>query len=136
MQVLINVDVPNIHAAREFYERALGLRLKRLLFDNTVAEMQGGSASLFLTLKEEGSSPSRATTQLRHYGRHWTPIHLDYVVECVEAAVSKACEAGASLEGEIESFPWGYLATMSDPFGNGFCLIQWQGRGYDDTVSS
>ena len=57
MQILVNVDVPDLDRAIDFYCRALGLRLARRLFDGTVAELAGGSMSLLLTLKEAGSSP-------------------------------------------------------------------------------
>jgi predicted enzyme related to lactoylglutathione lyase len=32
---------------------------------------------------------------------------------------------------EIESYPWGRLAVMSDPFGHGFCVLQFSGGGYE-----
>tara|TARA_R110000751_G_scaffold196594_1_gene301814 strand:- start:4 stop:132 length:129 start_codon:yes stop_codon:yes gene_type:complete len=38
---------------------------------------------------------------------------------------------GAVQEGGIKSFDWGILATMSDPFGNGFCLMAFAEGGYD-----
>jgi hypothetical protein len=27
---------------------------------------------------------------------------------------------------------WGKLALMADPFGHGFCFVQFVGRGYDE----
>ena len=41
---------------------------------------------------------SPATAQTRDYGRHWTPVHLDIVVDDVDAAVARAVAAGATLE--------------------------------------
>jgi catechol 2,3-dioxygenase-like lactoylglutathione lyase family enzyme len=38
---LINVDVDDLEKAIEFYRSALGLTLKRRLFNDTVAEMAG-----------------------------------------------------------------------------------------------
>jgi hypothetical protein len=26
---------------------------------------------------------------------------------------------------------WGRIALLSDPFGHGFCLLQFEGAGYD-----
>ena len=49
----------------------------------------------------------------------------------VSAAVDRAVAAGAQLEGEIETFSWGRQATLSDPFGHGFCVLQFRGQGYD-----
>jgi predicted enzyme related to lactoylglutathione lyase len=48
--------------------------------------------------------------------------------------VARARGAGAVLEGAIASHPWGRIALMADPFGNGFCLVQFVGRGYDEVL--
>jgi hypothetical protein len=29
---------------------------------------------------------------------------------------------------------WGHLAMMSDPFGHGFCVLQFSGNGYDEVA--
>ena len=49
-----------------------------------------------------------------------------------EAAVQKAASLGATLEGSITTHKWGRLALMADPFGNGYCFVQFLGRGYDE----
>jgi predicted enzyme related to lactoylglutathione lyase len=132
--LLINIDVPDLEEGVEFYERAVGLRLGRRLFDGTVAEMLGASSPIYLVVKNSGSSPSSQTSQRRDYSRHWTPVHLDFVVEDIELAVEKALAAGATLEAKLQSFAWGHLVTMSDPFGHGLCFLQWSGRGYDEVA--
>jgi lactoylglutathione lyase len=38
------------------------------------------------------------------------------------------------LEGGIQSFNWGRMAFMSDPFGHGFCLLEFIGEGYDEAT--
>jgi len=43
-----------------------------------------------------------------------------------------AIEAGATIEGEIQTHNWGRIAHMADPFGHGICFIQFLGRGYDE----
>jgi predicted enzyme related to lactoylglutathione lyase len=43
--------------------------------------------------------------------------------------------AGAQLEGDIQTHKWGRIANMADPFGNGFCLIEFIGRGYGEIAS-
>lgn len=129
LSLLVNVDVSDLETAIRFYESGIGLHLERRLFDGTVAEMGGSSSLVYLLEKPRGSSPSPATAQLRDYRRHWTPVHLDFVVADLESAVDRARGAGASVEGGVGTFSWGRLATMSDPFGNGFCLVQWTG-GY------
>jgi predicted enzyme related to lactoylglutathione lyase len=132
MNLLINVDVDDLERAVAFYRDGLGLRAGRRLFAGSVAEMLGGSSSLHLLAKPPGSSAGGEFPGVRNYRRHWTPVHLDFEVEDVLAAVRRALEAGARLEGEIRSFGWGRLATLSDPFGHGFCLLQLTARGYDD----
>jgi uncharacterized glyoxalase superfamily protein PhnB len=53
---------------------------------------------------------------------------------CIDAAVRRARAAGATLEREIQSKKWGRLANLADPFGNGLCLLELVGRGYDELV--
>ena len=99
------------------------LRVERLLFDRSVAEMAGASSKIYLMAKPAGSATSLEDSAVRDYRRHWTPVHLDFEVDDVSAAVERAVTAGAKLEGAIQSFSWGRQATLSDPFGHGFCLL-------------
>jgi len=131
MQLLVNIDVDNIERAIEFYRGAFGLRLGRRLFDGSVVEMLGASSMIYLLAKPAGSSASPQVSSVRDYHRHWTPVHLDFEVEDIGTAVERAVAAGARLENEPRSFNWGRLATLSDPFGHGFCLLQFTDRGYD-----
>ena len=39
--------------------------------------------------------------------------------------------AGAVQEGETCDAPYGRLAMFADPFGHGFCLIEFNEAGYD-----
>lgn len=136
MQILINIDVDDLDRALAFYERAVGLRLGRRLFGGAVAEMLGAEAPIYLVANPNDSVAVPQSNLTRDYRRHWTPVHLDFVVADMESAVRVALAAGATLEGEIGAFDWGMLATMSDPFGHGFCLIQFVGRGYDEAATS
>jgi predicted enzyme related to lactoylglutathione lyase len=61
-------------------------------------------------------------------------VHLDFAVPDLDAALAKAVAAGARLELPVQSFVWGRQACLSDPFGHGFCLVQWQGGGYDEVA--
>lgn len=131
MQILVNVDVDDLDRAIAFYTTALGLRVERRLFDGSVAEMTGASSKIYLMAKPAGSLPSPGATSVRDYRRHWTPVHIDFEVDDVSAAVERAVAAGAKLEGGIQSFSWGRQATLSDPFGHGFCVLQFSSRGYD-----
>ena len=124
MKFLIDIDVDDMDKGVEFYTRALGLSVGRVPRPGQVVELVGGSSSIYLLKNEEGSSPSKATAQTRTYKRHWTPVHFDVEVENIDDAVTRAVSAGATLENDIQKFPDGYLALMSDPFGHGFCFVQ------------
>jgi predicted enzyme related to lactoylglutathione lyase len=134
MQILVNIDVDDLERAIDFYTRAIGLNLHRRLFDGSVAEMSGASAKIYLMAKAAGSAPSAGASAMRDYGRHWTPVHLDFEVDDVPAAVDRSVAAGAILEGDIGSFSWGHQATLSDPFGNGFCVLRFTRGDYDEVA--
>ena len=131
MQLVINIDVDDLEKAINFYTAALGLRAGRRLFEGSVAEMLGAASVIHLLAKAPGTHAAPGSSLTRDYRRHWTPVHLDFEVENIAAAVDRAIRAGAALEDEVRSFKWGHLATMSDPFGHGFCLVQFVGNGYD-----
>lgn len=130
MQVLINIDVPDIEKAIAFYERGLGLQLSRMLFDNRVAEMTAGALVVHLLHKPPASTATPAGDR-RTYERHWTPVHLDFVVDDIALATDRAVAAGAALEQPPRERDWGKLALLSDPFGNGFCLLEFHGTPYE-----
>lgn len=131
MQFLVNIDVDNLEKAIHFYQAAFGLKIGRR-FGAEFVEMLGGGASVYLLVKAPGTAPTSAEGEVRHYDRHWTPVHLDFVVEDLESAVQQALNAGARLEAPVSITKWGKLALMADPFGHGFCLLQFLGRGYDE----
>src|SRR5882724_9314805 len=125
------LDVDDLEKAARFYGSAFGLMVGRR-FGAFGLEMLGSSASIYLLVKSPGTSASDTTSHRRSYQRHWTPVHLDFVVEEIEPAVQRAVLAGARLEQPIATHKWGELALMADPFGHGFCFVQFLGRGYDE----
>ncbi len=129
--LLVNIDIDDLDRAVAFYAEAFGLQPARR-FGEFGVEMLGASCPVYLLAKPAGSTPTATTPhQRRDYQRHWTPVHLDFIVPDVAAAVRRAETAGARLEGEIRTHEWGRIAVMADPFGHGFCLIEFVGRGYD-----
>lgn len=130
MRLLVNVDVPELDRAIAFYTRAIGLTVGRR-FDSSFVELLGADAPIYLLVKPTGSDPFRGATQPRTYERHWSPVHLDFVVDDIDAAVARALAAGAIADGPITDHPYGRLAMFADPFGHGFCLLQFVGDGYD-----
>ncbi len=131
MNVLINIDVPDLPRAIAFYQNALGLTLSRTL-DDDVAELSGAGTSIFLLQKQEHSSANKSHPALRQYIRHWTPVHLDFVVDDLTAAAQKAEAAGAVRESECIEWRCSKCITFSDPFGHGFCLIEFTHGTYED----
>ena len=130
-QLLVNIDVDDLDKAVRFYTEALGLRVGRR-FGTGAVELLGAEAPLYLLVKEPGTAPFKGAAAKRDYARHWSPVHLDFAVEDVEAAVARAEAAGAKRERAISTHKWGRMALMADPFGHGFCLLQFTGRGYDE----
>ncbi len=126
---IVNLDVPDLAVAEAFYTEAFGLQIGRRLGPGAV-ELLGGPTPLYLLQNEAGSAATE-DGDVRDYGRHWTPLHLDWVVNGIEAALARAVAAGATLEQPLREHRWGRIAVLADPFGHGFCLIQFSGEGYD-----
>ena len=131
MNLLVNIDVNDLERGIRFYTTAFSLDVTRR-FGADGAELSGGSSKIYLLLKAADSEATPTTSQRRGYERHWTPVHLDIIVEDIESAVARAIHAGAILEKPVRTSSWGKIALMADPFGHGFCLVQFLGRGYDE----
>lgn len=132
MRLLLNIDVPDLTAAERFYVAAFGLRKARRLGDGAL-ELLGAAMPIYLLHKPDGSEG--AGGQPRSYARHWTPLHVDVVVEDLDAALATALAAGARQEGAARDEPWGRIVQVADPFGHGWCLIQFLGNGYDEITT-
>jgi predicted enzyme related to lactoylglutathione lyase len=133
-RLIVNIDVDDLDRAVGFYTAALGLAVGRR-FGRDAIELVGAEAPVYLLVSASGTPPFPGAGTVRDYGRHWTPVHLDFAVDDLEEAVRKAVAAGATVEAPIGGRKWGRIALLSDPFGNGFCLLQFQGRGYDEIAT-
>jgi predicted enzyme related to lactoylglutathione lyase len=131
MKVIVNIDVPDLARAIDFYNAALGLKLSRII-DNDVAELIGTSSVIYLLQHPAGSYPVSTLPFVRDYSRHWTPVHMDFVVGDVTEAARRALAAGAIQESECVEWKGSKCITFSDPFGNGFCVIEFAGEAYDE----
>jgi predicted enzyme related to lactoylglutathione lyase len=131
MDLLVNLDVDDLEKGVRFYSTAFGLVVGRR-FGAFGVEMLGSSVPIYLLAKGPETQAAPTIAQCRSYERHWTPIHLDFVVGDIGSAVETAVSAGARLEKPITTYKWGKLALMADPFGHGFCFLQFLGRGYDE----
>jgi predicted enzyme related to lactoylglutathione lyase len=125
---LINIDVPDIKKAEAFYCGVFDLKIVRRL-DPTAVELSGLGVPCFLLQKTAGTEAFRGDSCKRNYSRHWTPIHLDITVTNIQKVYDRAVAAGAKAESEIREAPYGKIAVMSDPFGHGFCLIEFNEQG-------
>jgi len=126
--ILLNIDVPDLAAAERFYVEAFALQVGRR-FGTDFVEILGWPVPLYLLRKEPGTIT--AGSQPRRYERHWTPVHADVVVADLDAATARAVRAGARIERGPQDVAFGRIACLADPFGNGFCLIEFSARGYD-----
>jgi predicted enzyme related to lactoylglutathione lyase len=127
---LINIDVSDIKKAEAFYCGVFGLRVTRR-FGGDGLELSGLGVPCFLLQKAEGSAAFPNGRDTRNYSRHWTPVHLDITVTDIEVMQQRALAAGARAESDIRTVPYGKIALMADPFGHGFCLIEFNEKGYD-----
>lgn len=130
---LINIDVSDLEVAEAFYTSAFGLQVGRRL-GPAALELNGAGVAIYL-LETKQDSPATPNNDPRRFQRHWTPVHLDFVVNDMDAAVRRAVMAGAVQETEIATHDWGRIARFADPFGNGLCIIEFSARGYDALVS-
>ena len=128
--LLVNIDVPDLERGIAFYTEALGLTVGRR-FGPDFVELLGCPIPIYLLRKDAATPIGPAGGDVRRYVRHWSPIHPDFVVDDMEAAIARVIEAGAGQEGATCDAPYGKLAMFADPFGHGFCLIAFNEDGYD-----
>lgn len=132
--LLINIDVPDVIAGERFYTAALGLTVGRRL-GSDIVELTGCDAPIYLIAKPAGTAIGPAGGDFRRYHRHWSPVHPDFTVDDLDRAIARALAAGATQEGETIDLPYGRQAMFADPFGHGFCLIEFNAAGYDAIAS-
>src|ERR1700676_2423191 len=119
MKLEICIDVDDVDRAVEFYGRGLGLEIQQ--HEKEWAKAVLGEQVFWIMKIAPG--PSGAIS--RDYKRHWTPVHLDFHVDDVDAIVKRALAAGGKLDHEIQRKPdGGAMANLSDPCGNGIDLVQ------------
>jgi hypothetical protein len=109
MDLLINIDVPDLDRGVDFNAQALGLAVTRRL-GSEVVELGGWPVRVYLLQKPSGSIG--ATDTPRRYDRHWTPVHFDVVVDDTEGAVARALAAGARAETDIRVETWGHTFDL------------------------
>jgi predicted enzyme related to lactoylglutathione lyase len=122
MKYSVTIDVPNMDEGLKFYRDALGLTEVARPFPTYVV-LQCGTAKIGLMEKVAGSKPAKGSDDVRRYGRHWTPIHIDFDVDDYEVTLARVLNSGAICEQKFEGGDHPPIAFCSDPFGHGFCIV-------------
>ena len=130
LEVHAYIEVNDLDRGVAFYCSGLGLSLKRRLSPGWI-ELEGANLSIYLLGNRPPVVDLGSTKVARSYQRHWTPVHLDFIVPDLEEAVARLTTLGGSLDRDIKTREYGHIANMADPFGNGFDLIEFSGSGYD-----
>ena len=123
MKLEITIDVDDLDRAVEFYCRGLGLELVERSADWARAELDGQTFWIY----RFAAGAQGAIT--RDYRRHWTSIHLDFIVGDLDKVLQRALAAGGRLDRAVrrdEPEPVGRcaVANLSDPAGNGIDLVE------------
>ena len=121
IKISVSIDVSDLKQAETFYVEALGCKKVRDQGANMVV-LSVENSDIYLQEKKGGTKPLVSSGVVRDYGRHWTPVHLDFLCENIDEIVAKILKLGGFHEGG-ESGDWGSIAYCADPFGNGFCVI-------------
>lgn len=136
MELRICIDVDDVDRAIAFYTLGLGLQVGRR-FKSDFVEILGAGSPIDLLFNAPGTQPisnGPGSESVRSYKRHWTPVHLDFVVEDIDATIARLLRYGAVLEMPVAERVWGRIAGLSDPFGHGLDLLEFKGRGYDEIL--
>ncbi len=123
LSVSVSIDVPDMERGVRFYSEAFGFTKVAEPYPGVVV-LRAGDTTITLLEKREGSKPAPETSDARRYDRHWTPVHLDFHVDDMAAALDRALAAGARKEQFFEHPEHGSAAFCADPFGHGFCLLE------------
>jgi predicted enzyme related to lactoylglutathione lyase len=134
MEIRICIDVDDLERGIAFYTQGLGLSPGRRLGSDWVELLGAGSAIDLLANAANTAPLGEDHPQRRSYARHWTPVHLDFVVTEIDAVARKLVGLGATLERPIVERRWGRMANLADPFGHGIDLLEFKGRGYDELL--
>ena len=120
-RVSISIDVPTLEQGESFYCQALGCELLNRSEGMSILQFDG--IKIYLLEMSPDTHPIPGSEHVRSYKRHWTPVHLDFASDDLEASTALVKANGGNVEGG-DSGDWGSIAYCSDPFGNGFDLIK------------
>src|SRR4051794_20051808 len=99
-EVHVYIEIDDLDGGVRFYVDGLGLRVLRRLTPRWV-ELAGAQMPIHLLARPEATFQTGEHVLAKDFARHWTPIHLDIVVDDLEASVDRAVHAGAVLERRV-----------------------------------
>ena len=120
-EIHVYIEVDDLEAALRFYVDGLGLCERRRLRPHWV-ELSGAQAPIHVLARP---APDK------DFSRHWTPVHLDFRVSDLDAALERALAAGGTHEGGHDYPGLWRLASLADPAGNGVDLIEMEPGAYE-----
>ena len=91
------IEVTELPDGIKFYCDGLGLTLKRRL-SPTWVELAGANLPIYLLANRPALADLGSKQVVRSYERHWTPVHLDFIVEDLDQMVAQLISLGASLD--------------------------------------
>jgi predicted enzyme related to lactoylglutathione lyase len=122
MEYSVSIDVPHLDEGLRFYRDALGLtEIARPIA--TYVILKCGEAQIGILEKPAGTKPAKGADDIRRYERHWTPVHIDFHVDDLEAVLARVLNAGAICEQKFEMPGRPPIAFCSDPFGGAAVLL-------------
>jgi len=112
MEFSICIDVDDVDRAVEFYGRGVGLTVVEQHPD--WAQVKLGDQTFWIMKAPGGVQGSIS----RDYRRHWTPVHLDFAVDDIDAAIAKLKAGGVKFDLDKLETPVCWMAQFRDPDGN------------------
>jgi len=122
LKATASIDVSDMSKAMQFYVEALGCEFKKKYTDDWQVVSVG---TLDLHIQQKATGTIAAAEHKRDYRRHWTPVHLDFIVDDINPVCIEVEKFGGTVE-KITFSEVADLANCADPFGNGFDLIREQ----------
>ena len=101
IEVHAYIEVADLERGIAFYCDGLGLSLKRRLGPSWV-ELGGANLPIFLLGNRPPTAELGGTRVQRSFARHWTPVHLDFIVSDLDSAVARLTALGATLDRPVQ----------------------------------
>ena len=93
--ITVCIDVSDLARATAFYCDALGCTLRTT--KDTHHTLDADGTTVHLSLKAEGTAATPGPATVRTYARHWTPVHVDFDVEDVDAVAAEVERFGGHV---------------------------------------